>query len=223
MNGVPLVALLGLALSMASPAGAKAPMQPPDSTMQPPCVEWKLAALSPVIRDKIHLRAKDVPPLPHEDPRLRDPKAWPGTTRIGGSVCSLRVEALLDGRATCHSYECAPWRGDRSRRGSSFCWLTDESGTWLEERSWIAPDSLRSMVTIQEYRSGELLKYGSRNEGLSEWFTELFDRSGCLVACGYSKLDGAGARTTACYFLGTKVGYREFEDRVADFLTHAFR
>jgi len=234
MNRIPIAALLGLVLSMASPAGAKASIQPPDSALQVPCVEWKLAALSPVIRDRIHVRAKDVPPFPKEDPRLRDPKAWPTTTRIGGEVCSLRVEGPLDGRATCHFYECAPWKGWRSRRGPFFCWFTDESGTRLEERSWLTPDSLRSIVDIyQEYRSGELLKHDSRNDsnhpgtydpqGPYEWFTELFSRKGCLVACGYSKLDGTGTRTTACYFLGKEVGYREFQDRKVDFLRHAFR
>ena len=245
MLGVRRACLIALVVTLAITAGRRAESQNRDSTLTAPHPEWNLSTLSPVIARRIHLSADRVPAFPGEDLRLRNPKRWPKTMVIEGVVCALRVQELggdyvknvrsLDdvkhGNGYGLSYEAAPWKGWKSRRGPSYYWTSDG---WLHERSWRTPDSHRSIThNYQYYRSGELLRYSHRNDSSNpgatdsdrsyEWFDEIFARSGHLVACGYAKMGRAGGRTFAFYFLGKEVGYREFEERKGDFLRRAFR
>jgi len=246
MSSVRRIALTIVLLAIPRPSSPQGMRQISDSTLSAPCADWNGTRLAPEVTGRIHKRSNDVPPFPNEDPHLRDPGAWPSTTRFGGAQCSLRVEELGGGwvrkvrslkevrpkNGVCLYYECAPWKGWGSRRGPFYCWYSDGSERWLKERSWKAPDSLRSVTdTYQYYRSGELYRRESRNDsahpehfdpqGPYEWFDEVFERNGRLVACGYSKMDGAGAQTMACYYLGKQVGYREFGDRMAEFSRRA--
>ena len=246
MGSLRTIALLAILVSFAPCVRAQQDLQPPGPPWTRPCVDWNLAALSPVIRERIHVSARSVPPFPNEDPRLRDPHAWETTTRIGWGVCSLRVVEcgpdwfkqvrslgeVSAGNGYCLYYEGAPWTGWGARRGPFYCWSSRGSERWLSERSWEAGDSIRSIKeTYQYYPSGELRRHESRNEsiyagglgaqGPYEWFDEVFAREGCLVACAYAKKDSTRASVASCYFLGKQVAYREFQERKADFMTRA--
>jgi len=59
-------------------------------------------------------------------------------------------------------------------------------------------------------------------EGPYEWFDEVFARNGQLLACGYGKMDGSGARVFACYVLGKEVQYREFGEWKVNSVGRAF-
>jgi hypothetical protein len=140
----------------------------------------------------------------------------------------LKKESQPSCRYSLH-YESFPERGWKSRRGPAYYWTADG---WLRERSWRAPDPFRAISDIYQYfKSGELLRYGHRNDPLDpkkpgpqgpyEWFDEIFARDGSLIACGYSKMDGAGRRVLACYVLGMEIGYREFKEQEIEFLHRA--
>ena len=227
MRTIRIVVILALFMSVAPRAGAKASTQSPDSTLTTPRVEWKLATLSPEARKSIHVSAKDVPSFPNEDPRLRDPKAWPTTTRIGGAICSLRVGG---GPVGLHSlyYQSAPWKGLQSKRGPYYFWRSLGSGEWLTERSWVVRDSRQTHIdTYQYYHTGELIRYQrTRSSGQpllffqhrrSEGLDEVFARNGCLVASAYW-VDG---KLVGCYYLGGQVGYQEYLDRTGELIMRA--
>ena len=207
------IVLVPLALAPSLSAVA----QLPDSALRGPCADWSVSALRLETKKRIHVRAKDVPGYPHEDPRLHDPAAWPSTARIGGAQCSLRVEELgrdrisrvrsLDQVAPKSGvalwYESAPWRGWTSRRGPYYCWLSLGSKRWVHDRSWKNPGDRRSEGTYVYYTSGELYLY--ERQGLNE----VFDRNGCLVACNTSG---------SYYYLGRQVSPREFNLRTSELL-----
>lgn len=214
-----------------------------DSVMDAPHISWRISELVPAIASRIHITADRVPAFPREKRELRDARKWPKTTVIGGLRCILRVQELggdyiadlksLDqlrpGAAYGLHYEVAGWTGWKASRGPSYYWRSDGR---LYERSWRSPDTTRSITdTYQYYTSGELLRHSHRNDSLTpgvpdpqgpyEWFDEVFARNGDLVACGYSKMDGAGARTLAFYVLGKGVGYDEFQSAKVDFIRRA--
>jgi len=183
----------------------------PATRPEPPCVQWKLAAFPSEARTRMHLKAKDVPTFPNENPRLREAKNWPTMVRIGGQACSLRISEqdydvvkrvqslseISPRNRYCLHYEAAPQRGRSSTRGPFYCWSQTASGPWLTERSWEAESSHgESTETYLYYPSGELLMYECTRrwtEGLfskrdhREHVEEAFNRSGCLLVFGYWK------------------------------------
>ena len=211
------IALAIVLLPLAWVSSPRAVAQVPDSTLHAPCVGWSVSALPPKLARRIHKRAKDVPAYPHEDPSLNDPATWPGTARIGGAQCSLRVEELgrnrisrarsLDEVAPKNGvalwYESAPWKGWGSRRGPYYCCYSLGSKRWVHDRSWMNPGAHKSTGIYIYYTSGELYLY--EREGLDE----VFDRNGCLVACNASG---------SCYYLGRRASPHEFNLRVSELL-----
>jgi len=242
MNGIPLIGLAVFALSIARPAEAEGTARPANQTLETPCPKWNLAALSPEARKRIHLRAKDVPPFPNEDPRLRDAENWPTAASIGGEVCSLRVQEMdYDVVKTvrslsevhpkngyCLYYQAAPWTVRAPKRGPFYCWWPTPFGKWLTERSSTVQDKHGTTTEIyQYYPSGDLLiherTYRSSHPVMffqrerREHLEESFDSSGCLVAWGF----WVDNKRVGSYYLGRQVGFEEFGERKVELIRKA--
>lgn len=241
-----VVLLLVLFTLTSSPSSASGLFEDRDSVPAQPDVRWDLSSLAPVVASRIHLTADSVPAFPHEDPSLRNPRKWPAALTIAGLRCSLRVQEIRIGPLLSIEnvrsfadvrpgfgygmlYETSRGDGRVERYGPSYFW---DSNGWLHERDYQSPDTLRSVAdTYQYFKSGKLIRYCHRNdsrhpgkpdpEGPYEWFDELFALGGQLVACGYSKTDGAGVRTTACYILGKSASHSEFGDWKVAYLRRA--
>lgn len=218
----------------------------PDSVLVAPKIEWKRSDLPLVISRRIHVRADQVPPFPHEEEAMRDARAWPKrkvlfgrtyelcVTELGGDTFR-EVSSLDQVRSGCGwslyyskdaSNREARWR---SRMGPAYYWDSDGR---LTERAWHNLDGIRDVTHDYQYLpTGQLVRYSYRSDsrqpksdpqGPFEWFNEDFAREGALVLCGYSKTDGQGANVGSFYYLGDSLSYRDFSRRQADFLVRAF-
>lgn len=217
----------------------------PDSVLANPTVDWRLSDLSSTIRDRVHLTAGQVPPFPHEDPKLMDSRKWPGVTVIGGERCSLRVQAgeydaiwfvrsldeVKPGAGYSLFYTSMPNDFWKSRRGPTYCWRGN--GTLLE-RYWKGGDSTRAVSReYMYYPSGELFRFISRSDGYDlrtesrssfEAFEESFARSGTLIGFGYGSGGGKTKGVSVGYWMGEDVrGYREYRDRMVQAQLKALR
>jgi len=235
--------LVASSLFLANSASGETATAARDSAFVVPRFVWNVSALSPHVASRIHTSASRVPPFPRESPRLRDARNWSEVIVIDGHQCSLRMSGdegdvsykartfgdVRPGDGYSAWYERPPWAGWESMCGPSYHWGADGR---IYERSWRPPSDHRAIsTTYQYYRSGELLAFDRRDdrihpsanddEGPYEWYSELFARDGRLIACGYSKTNGAGVVVSACYIFGKEVGYREFEVRKGKLLIRA--
>ena len=196
-----------------------------DFILAGPKVRWQRAELAPGLSSRIHLNAAEVPRFPHDDPKLMDPRNWPGSMTVEGVLCSLTVHAY-NGRQSTWSRSIedsgavvfdmyytdvgTDFHSDYvRRRGPSYGWLKGR----LRERSWVKGRGSHSRIrSYWPYPSGELFtfmefdkKYDANgNEVSIEWIEEVFARNGALIGCCAGPVNSWGA--CSGYWLGVDVG-----------------
>lgn len=199
---------------------------------------WDLRRLHPEVRRRVHLRASQVPPFPHDDPALMDPKRWPRELRIQGRRCVLRVEAVVEGRSamfprTLESLDpkrpftlyYAP-HGSSEQLGPVYFW--GRAGQ-LVDRRWIeVRDGYRITHEYGYHSSGRLSRHavgrdrvippasGGRSvrdgDGIrAERFSEFFDEKGRLRGLGYSRVLLDETTFEVYYKDGKRISYPAFE------------
>jgi len=241
-----LVVFLAL---LCAPAASYAVPASPDS-MDPilasPKVIWRKSALDPKVRSRVHLTADRVPPFPHEDLRLMNPRNWTDLNVIEGVVCSLRVatgergevrivsslrEVKPDASVTLFYFD-AEDRGKSkdSHVGPTYSWRGDGS---LMDRYWRT--SGKEPFKTREYMyypSGRLFRYVDRiakhdprrgSESPVELLDEVFALNGTLIGCAYRKWDGDTKSVDVSYWLANRVEPREYSSRLVEAQTRALR
>ena len=208
-----------------------------DSILTRPHVSWQRAALPPTLRSRVHFIAALVPPFPHDDPRLMEPRNWPAAMTIEGSVCSLAVY-VNDGRYStwsrsvedsstavvlelCYADPGVDFHSlDIRHRGPFYDWLSGR----LRQRSWTTVRGSHSRVRAYwPYPSGELFafmefekKYDAQgNEVSVKWIEEVFARDGTLIGCCVGPVNDWGA--CGGYWMGVDVG-KDYQYRWAEAL-----
>jgi len=205
---------------------------------------WDLDDVPELVRDRVHLHANEVPPLPGDDLPLGNPLAWPEKMVLDDYLCTLRVRevngtALMwvaslqhvrPGTGFALSYVCAPADNWDATRGPHYMWNSE--GT-LIERYWVTADTLRDIVTgIQNYTSSRLFRYYHREDvkdptwfdprGPFEWFDEFFAEDGNLIGFAASKADADAKYELVAYWMGEKVDYDEFQSLKRDLYARVY-
>lgn len=198
-------------------------------------IGWNRERLDPKVAELVHLSSAEVPPFPHEDPALMNPRKWPSTMRVAGRTCSLWVRTGNGGIRYVRSLDdadsgrpfsllyAAGSRGSRPDSGAVegpwYVWLPDGR---LNSRSWTDSDSLRSRSLEYDYRpTGELYRYIMRREerpatlggnqaGPSEEYEEIFGRDGTLLGLEFRRWGFDGSPALWCYWLGQPVDRRTY-------------
>jgi len=218
-----------------------------DSILASPMVGWNKSELHPEIRSRVHLTANQVPPFPHEDTRLMNPRNWQNTSVIEGVVCSLRVHtgegdkdwfvsSLREVKPDAwvqlfySGAEDARGKSEDAHIGPSYSWRGD--GT-LRDRYWRT--SGKNPFKTREYMyypSGRLFRYTNRiakhdrrrgSESPVELLDEVFALNGTLIGCAYRKWDGDTKSVDVSYWLAKRVEPQGYSARLAEAQTRALR
>ncbi len=211
-----------------------------------PRVQWTMTDLPKEVRARASLTASQVPPFPHDDPRLMNPRNWPATMNIAGVTCSLTIEAFeYDASRIVRSlddvkpkeriglsYSAVSGSGPGARRGPSrgpsYWWTPDGN---LVERAWTYGSVLRGDHCIyQYYSSGDLFAYedGRHAEVLWLWssherFEEIFARNGTLIACQFASSSWSGPERIHSYWLGRGIDLDGYSARMREAMHCAWK